>query len=394
MIDIKKYCEYLYNTLYIPMYLYSNKELINCYGNQKMNIIPPCKYLKTFWQANKDVNYIITQFHSYYGYIKIKNSKYSIVIGPVNSLPYSKDILFSIQKDFSVKESETEKFNSFFNNIPTQDLHKFINTLLLINYTVNNTELTMKDVQNNSNFSESNSIKYKFTEYIYIAKENEIEATDYLTESEMFQYVESGNIIGLKNFLNQPKNLKFGKVAHDNLRQWKNILIITISLAARAAIKGGFTPSIAYKLSDIYIQKVEELTNLEDIYALFPQVLYDYTNRVENLIIPLNADTILRNVSKYVHENTNKNIKVADIAENIGFNRSYLSRKVKEELGFDLSTFIRKCKLDEAKALLAYTDKSIGDISNFLCFSSQSHFQKAFKNEYGITPHLFRKSAK
>ncbi|AQS18356.2 MULTISPECIES: AraC family transcriptional regulator [Clostridium] len=36
----------------------------------------------------------------------------------------------------------------------------------------------------------------------------------------------------------------------------------------------------------------------------------------------------------------------------------------------------------------------IGKISSFLYYSSQSHFQKAFKNHYGITPELYRKSAK
>ncbi|MEZ2716009.1 helix-turn-helix domain-containing protein [Niallia circulans] len=56
-----------------------------------------------------------------------------------------------------------------------------------------------------------------------------------------------------------------------------------------------------------------------------------------------------------------------------------------------LSSFITVCKLEEAKNLLLYTNKSISNISNYLCFSSQSHFQTVFKKNYGITPVSFRK---
>jgi len=66
----------------------------------------------------------------------------------------------------------------------------------------------------------------------------------------------------------------------------------------------------------------------------------------------------------------------------------------------DSKTSSRKEQVDsktiEFTEFKAYSlqGKEIGKISNFLYFSSQSHFQKAFNNQYGITPHLFRKSVK
>ncbi|WP_375105406.1 helix-turn-helix domain-containing protein [Paenibacillus sp. RS8] len=41
---------------------------------------------------------------------------------------------------------------------------------------------------------------------------------------------------------------------------------------------------------------------------------------------------------------------------------------------------------------MAFSDKRISEISTYLCFSSQSHFQKSFKDKYGITPLMYRKS--
>ncbi|KAA2294498.1 helix-turn-helix transcriptional regulator, partial [Clostridioides difficile] len=111
-----------------------------------------------------------------------------------------------------------------------------------------------------------------------------------------------------------------------------------------------------------------------------------------NSIVPITADKVLHQVVQYVRENTNRNLTVAEIADYVGFSRPSLSRKVKKELGFDLSTFIKNCKLEEAKDLLAFTDKSLSEISNYLSFSSQSHFQKSFKDQYGIPPRAYRKS--
>ena len=45
-----------------------------------------------------------------------------------------------------------------------------------------------------------------------------------------------------------------------------------------------------------------------------------------------------------------------------------------------IGAYITLCRLREAKSLLRYTDKSLGEISSYLCFSSQSHFQNVLKN--------------
>ena len=51
------------------------------------------------------------------------------------------------------------------------------------------------------------------------------------------------------------------------------------------------------------------------------------------------------------------------MADYVGISPSYLSLKFKKELGFHLSDFIMHSKLEEAKGLLAFTDKTISEIS-------------------------------
>ncbi|MEH7118070.1 helix-turn-helix domain-containing protein [Neobacillus vireti] len=394
MIDINKYCKYLYNSLYIPIYLYDNKELIACYPNQENETFPPTLYLTRLLESEKKVSYVITTFYSYYGCIQIENSKSCIIIGPINDFPYSNETLQIMGKEFSVNTSNEEAFAEFFYKIPQQSLDMFINTLLVINYTLNHSELTRRDVDDFIGPQIDQSINRTYSENSFIEKEEGILNTNHDDELEWARYIETGNIVKLNKFIRGDfrGNGKMPVIAHDNLRQWKNIFIVSVTLASRAAIRGGLSSSIARQLSDIYIQQVERLTNIEDVKSLSTQAIMDYTNRVANLIVPLSADNVLRQVIQFVRDNTNKHITVSDVAEHVGFTRSYLSRKVKKELGIELSAFIRRSKLEEAKDLLTFSNKTISEISNYLYFSSQSHFQTAFKEEYGITPNAFRKS--
>jgi AraC-like DNA-binding protein len=392
MIDINLFCEYLYSSLYIPIYLYDNKELTTCYPVQDKLTFPPFSYLSKLWETDKQVTYTLTTFYSYYGCITLENSSSCIVIGPINDFPYSTDSLLAMGNEFSITKSEFEGFSQFFHNIPTQNLDTFINTLLFINYTVNHTKLTRKEVENSASKPLDTSINKKYTEKSFEEKEEGLLNNSYEIERELVRFIETGNLDGLKRFSNRARKTRVGTIAHNNIRQWKNMFIVAVTLYSRAAMKGGLTPSIAYQLSNIYMQQVERLTDVDAIQSLLAQVQHDYTNRVANSIVPATADNILHQVIQFVRENTNRNITVAEIADHVGFSRPSLSRKVKKELGFDLSAFIRKCKLEEAKDLLAFSDKSISEISNYLCFSSQSHFQKAFKDQYGITPQAYRKS--
>ena len=106
--------------------------------------------------------------------------------------------------------------------------------------------------------------------------------------------------------------------------------------------------------------------------------------------IPMDMETDIYKAIQYISNHVNKNILVEDVAEYLGIDRSTLSRKFKRELGFNISSYIMRRKLEEAKSLLIYTDKSISEISEYLCFSTQSYFQNVFRSKFGTTPKKFR----
>lgn len=51
---------------------------------------------------------------------------------------------------------------------------------------------------------------------------------------------------------------------------------------------------------------------------------------------------------------------------------------------------MRNEKVEEAKRLLRYTDKTVSAIGLYLGFSSQDHFVRVFKETVGMTPKEYR----
>ena len=140
-----------------------------------------------------------------------------------------------------------------------------------------------------------------------------------------------------------------------------------------------------------YIKEMEKLLDVSEVGKLQLAAIYDFAERMARSRIPLDMTKDIYDSIQYISTHLNERISVESVAESIGKSRSYLSRKFKSELGFQISDYIMRRKLEEAKVLLSYTDKSLSEISEYLCFSSQPYFQNVFKKKYGVTPGEYRK---
>ena len=186
-----------------------------------------------------------------------------------------------------------------------------------------------------------------------------------------------------------------GKLASSPIRHAKNIFISTTQKAALiGAIPGGVEIEKAYQLMDYYIQECEKMQNLESINHLQYTMLLDFCRRAGETHIPdgISADIFL--CMSYIRTHTNEPIHIENVAAQINRSVSYLVKKFKKELGINIGAYINRCKLEEAKSLLIYTEQTLAEISSYLCFSNQSYFQNVFKKQYGITPMQFRKKGR
>jgi two-component system response regulator YesN len=70
--------------------------------------------------------------------------------------------------------------------------------------------------------------------------------------------------------------------------------------------------------------------------------------------------------------------------------RSYLSFLFKHELGVNFSSFLAETRINQAKNLLSQTNMKIYEIAEDVGFDSPYYFSKVFKEVSGLTCKEFR----
>ena len=97
------------------------------------------------------------------------------------------------------------------------------------------------------------------------------------------------------------------------------------------------------------------------------ELLYFLTLNFPNRQLPSSrhAEEYMDEVINYYLQNIDKKIKVTDISDYLGLNRSYLTRLFKQQVGYSLKDYIIFLKMDEAKRLLKETSLSIQTIGRF-----------------------------
>ena len=237
------------------------------------------------------------------------------------------------------------------------------------------------------------SIQEDLTDQLYDAKEEARYHNTYYFEKRINQAITSGNINKLHNLLvKQDQTYHAGQLSTNKLRQLKNIFITTTTLAVRAAIEGGLSIEKAYQLSDVYINDCERLSDEVSIYGLTYTMYMDFVRRVSDSKSLSNLSQPVKDALDYIQNHTNTPLNVHMVADHVGFSYSFFSKQFKNETNKTINEAILEAKIEEAKDLLAYTDKSISHISSYLAFSSQSYFQNQFKKVTGCTPLQYRKA--
>lgn len=83
-----------------------------------------------------------------------------------------------------------------------------------------------------------------------------------------------------------------------------------------------------------------------------------------------------------------------ELSSQLHYNGEYLNRIIKKYTGKTILEYGQSVYLEEARIMLAGTDKSISAIIDELGFSNRSHFYRLFEKAYGQTPLDYRRQYK
>ena len=391
--DLPLLCRLLYRASEYPVWLYAGNKVIYAFPEDAYLYPPAQKYLDTIRLWKKHMACYQTDLTYYYGYFLLPEEQ-EIILGPISSISYDRDMLFNMRRQLQIPKEQASMFEAFMNKIPVTNIGTFVHFLTYSYYLLTGECITMNDlVGAGEDFSPLyQNVHNQYLEEIYQPTDEISRANIYWQENRLLSIVEHGNIERLPDFSRIQLPNYLWNLPTDNLEYLKYTSIVMLSLASRAAIRGGLSCDFSFRMEESYMRKIINMNTAESIGVLVTHAITDFTSHVAQLKFIHRADNMLMESIRYIQENCTQAITVCDVAAHVGYSRTYLAKKFKEELHFNVSSFIMRCRMEKAKELLRYTTKSLSEISACLGFSSQSHFQKAFRDTFHITPLTYRRT--
>lgn len=240
-------------------------------------------------------------------------------------------------------------------------------------------------------------LKAHFSELIFENQEIGRRHNPYDQEFRECASIEQGDLEQLEKAIKEDYLGEYGILAKDPIRQTKNLGIVVVTLASRAAIRGGLSYEIAYTLSDSTIQKLEECSDIPTLFHIFRSAEFKYAQMVKELneqksgTVDKDKNPHINRCKNFIFSHLHDKICVQDIADELKLNANYLSALFHQCEKISLTDFIRKEKMNLVKNLLIYSRYSCSEIATYLGFSSQSHMGKQFKECTGMTPYQYRR---
>ena len=333
------------------------------------------------------VHYRVTDEWLIAGYVRDTEKGLLYVMGPALIAEPDRFAPQKYLQAMGLSAQRTEDYRRYLENIPMTRENKFSQQLMLLHYIIYGTE---PEDETLSSVVIANRQQFPLKSASEAAPERIPQ--NYELEVLMLQFVENGDLAGMKNFLK--RKISSGgalrQTSDDFLRSAKNTLINAAALVSRAVVKSGVDYSYATKIADNYVFQAERMHSARDVFSLNSDMLLKYTELVHTHKGVDTRSKLVHDVINYINANIYQKISLNDIAAALGFSTGYVSRKFKEDSGVALNKYISQCKIEKGKSLLLSTDMAISAIAYSLGFSSQNYFHKVFKEYYGVTPMEFR----
>ncbi len=383
-------------TTSLSVRLYHDGNFEYYYSPIRLQPDPVLSCIDAILATTKRAGVVTTNLYQHYGYVHLE-SGYLLIIGPTAALSDNKQDFESLLFFLDIPSDRKQEYLRGLCCSPEISAERlawmlsfFITALYQKTFGVENIHIDVKTEKHRIPIAQDHSREI-FDTYEDVEL-SEIALTSYRFEQVANFCVKNGQVEKLEELLLAAPKIQAGKMASDTLRQTKNMVICSATTMSRAAVEGGLNPQSAFKLSDLYIQKCEILRDPNAVLALVGEMALDFTARVRDLNYNNIDDTkLFEACSLYIKKNLFTRISTEEMARELGFSRSYLSKQFHRQTGKTLTEFILEQKILESKQLLRYSDKSISEIAMHLSFSSQSHFQNVFKKQVGVTPLEYKK---
>jgi len=313
----------------------------------------------------------------------------AVVIGPAAASPMTDEIIQSMLDEFHI--TERSEWFPYLKRLPFATFKRLYHIAALVHHHLNGVLPDMTAIKETHDRRRKSADSPAKADIVISDRRESRQFRDiFEIEKQLLRSIRNGDKTAFYNMTLAVDFDDSGILTIRNpLRNIKNLGIYVIALAARAGIEGGLYPEVAYALSDLHIQHIEELRDHQAVVNAIGEALADFIDRVsrskrKHLSKPVAA------CQEYIFNHLYEPITLSALAEKTGLQANYLSQLFKKETGVTITQFIQREKVEEAKKLLELTQEPIAAIAAKLNFYDQNHFIKIFKRYTGLTPKRYR----
>jgi len=199
--------------------------------------------------------------------------------------------------------------------------------------------------------------------------------------------VKQNNILGLNIFI---ENL-FNK-----LRQYKNTDYLHQIFRTLLRNAEDLLSQINSKETSLLSQTKFKENVIDNFYNIFSlqQYVSDIYHELINTVVfqgeNVQNSYIVRKSMDYIQSHYVENISLLTVAQHVEVSRSYLSFLFKQELEVNFSTYMSGIRIEKARQLLLNSNMKIYEVAEQVGFDSPYYFSKVFKEKTGMTCKDFR----
>ena len=240
----------------------------------------------------------------------------------------------------------------------------------------------------------SSQLNYSQAEYHLLNLDDNRIHSPYEMEAQSWEYIRQGNAKAAVDYIQQhmgnPEQ-DLGTYANSEQKQLEYTCVTAVALTCRIAIGEGVVPAVSYNLSDYYLQMLSEITDPSKYMGLLTTAIYDYCSLINEARAHKAEALPVQRCKRYIYDHLTDPLTLQDVASALSLSPSYLSSLFHKETGMTFKQYLLEERIKQAKDMLRYSDYPISEISDRLCFCSQSHFTQNFKRLTGLTPSEYRR---
>lgn len=189
---------------------------------------------------------------------------------------------------------------------------------------------------------------------------------------------------GMDGFYNAVRDFFFYNMDDSTVFVCRAHIPITIIMLHTEEKTKEFWDTLSFEINDLFGIKVD-FKDIVSYNGLMDALDCESSTDSENTY----PGKVINIVKMFLNEHPGVKISVDDVAKELNYSASYLSRIFKEETGKSLNHYLNEAKIIYAKELLRQ-GKYVYEVCEYLGYKNVQYFSKLFKEYSGLTPVEYR----